>query len=144
MPGIQDFIQSAASQIGAGEAATESATGAILQVFQDKADSGDFQQLLDKVPGAGALLSKVSSGGGAEPEGGGGMLGGLMGGAASGLGGSLGAGAGILSLLQKSGLGSDKLGALLPLLLNFLKSEAGEALVGRIVGKVPELKALMG
>jgi hypothetical protein len=140
---IQDFIRSAASQIGAGESATESATGAILQVFKDRADSGDFQQLLDKVPGAGALLSKVSKGG-AEPEGGGGMLGGLLGGAVSGLGGSLGAGAGILALLQKSGLGSDKLGALLPLLLQFVKSEAGEALVSRIVGKVPELKALMG
>ncbi len=143
MPSIQDFIQSAASQIGVGEAATESATGAILQVFQDKADSGDFQQLLDKVPGAGALLSKVASGGTEQP-GGGGMLGGMLGSAASGLGGSLGAGAGILSLLQKSGLGSDKLSALLPLLLQFLKSEAGEALVGRILGQVPELKALLG
>ena len=139
---IQDFIQSAASQIGAGESATESATGAILQVFKDRADPGDFEQLLGKVPGAAGLISKVSSGG-AEPEGGG-MLGGLLGGAASGLGGSLGAGAGILALLQKSGLGSDKLGALLPLFLQFIKSEAGEALVSRIVGKVPELKALMG
>lgn len=143
MPSIQDFIQSAASQIGAGEAATESATGAILQVFKDKADPGDFQQLLEKVPGAGALLSKAASGGTEQP-GGGGMLGGMLGSAASGLGGGLGAGAGILSLLQKSGLGSDKLGALLPLLLQFLKSEAGEGLVSRIFGQVPELQALLG
>jgi hypothetical protein len=139
MPGIQDFILSAASRIGASESATESATGAILQVFQGGADSGDFQQLLQKVPGAAGLLSKV---GGADSGGGG--LGGLLGAAASGLGGNLGAGAGVLAMLQKSGLGSDKLSSLLPLLLQFLKSEAGEALVNRIAGKVPELKALMG
>jgi hypothetical protein len=144
MLNIQDFIKTAASQIGASESATESATGTVLQVFKDRAEPSDFQQLLDKVPGAGALLSNVSSGGGAPAGGGGGMLGGLLGGAASGLGGSLGAGAGILSMLQKSGLGSDKLGALLPLLLQFLKSQAGEGIVGSITGKVPELKALMG
>ena len=140
MPSIQDFISSAASQIGASESATESATGAILQVLQNGADQGDFQQLLQKVPGAAGVLSKASSGG-EEADGG---LGGLLGSAASGLGGSLGAGAGILAMLQNSGLGSDKLGSLLPLLLQFLKSEAGEALVSRIFGSVPELKALMG
>jgi len=81
---IQDFIQSAAGQIGAGESATESATGAILQVSKVRADPGDFQQLLGRVPGAAGLLSKVSGAGEAEPEGGGGMLGRLLGGAASG------------------------------------------------------------
>jgi hypothetical protein len=139
MPSIQDFIQSAASQIGASESATESATGSILKALQGGADAGDFQQLLQKVPGAAGVLSKAAGG---DDSGGG--LGGLLGSAASGLGGSLGAGAGILAMLQKSGLGSDKLGALLPLLLQFLKSEAGEALVSRIFGKAPELKALMG
>lgn len=139
MPGIQDFIQTAASQIGASESATESATGSILKALQGGADAGDFQQLLQKVPGAAGVLSKAAGG---DDSGGG--RGGLLGSAASSLGGSLGAGAGILAMLQKSGLGSDKLGALLPLLLQFLKSEAGEALVSRIFGKAPELKALMG
>ena len=140
MPGIQDFIQSAASQIGASESATESATGAVLQALQGGADAGDFQQLLQKVPGAAGVLSQASGGGEAAGAG----LGGLLGSAASSLGGSLGGGAGILAMLQNSGLGSDKLSALLPLLLQFLKSEAGEGLVNRIVGQVPELKALMG
>jgi hypothetical protein len=140
MPNIQDFIKTAASQIGASESATESGTGSILQALQGGADAGDFQQLLQKVPGAAGVLSKTTGGGDA----GGGGLGGLLGSAASSLGGSLGGGAGILAMLQKSGLGSDKLGALLPLLLQFLKSEAGESLVGRIFGKAPELKALMG
>jgi hypothetical protein len=139
MPSIQDFMKSAASQIGASESATESATGAILQALQGGADAGDFQQLLQKIPGAAGVLQKAPGG---EEAGGG--LGGLLASAASALGGSLGAGAGILAMLQKSGLGSDKLSALLPLLLQFLKSEAGEALVSRIFGKAPELKALMG
>lgn len=141
MPSIQEFIQSAASQIGASEPATESATGAILQVIGERADDGDFQQLLQKIPGAAGLLSKTAE---AEPAGGGGGLGGLLGSAASGLGGSSGAGAGILSMLQKSGLGSDKLASLLPLFIQFAKSEAGETLIQRIIGQVPELKALMG
>jgi hypothetical protein len=139
MPNIQDFIKTAASQIGASESATESATGAILQALRGGADAGDFQQLLQKSPGAAGVLSKAPGGGEA-----GGGLGGLLGSAAAGVGGSLGASAGILAMLQKSGLGSDKLSALLPLLVQFLKSEAGEALVSRIFGKAPELKALMG
>jgi hypothetical protein len=57
MNSIQDFISSAASQIGAPESDVQSATSSLLGVIKDQADSGDASALLSKIPGAEALLS---------------------------------------------------------------------------------------
>ena len=90
-----------------------------------------------RFPGAQGLIPGGDSGGG------GGLLGAassMLGGGGGGLGGALGA----VSALTGSGLSADKMGALLPLFLNFAKSQAGEGLVGRLMEGAPALKKLIG
>ena len=71
-------------------------------------------------------------------EGIGGMVGGLMG----GLGG--GGAAGLIGLLGQSGISGGTAAKFLPLFLNLIKGQAGNALFGKILGAVPMLKEAAG
>jgi hypothetical protein len=139
MAGIQDFIQLAVQNLGAPEDAVKSATSALLGAVGKEADTGDFQQLLGAIPGAADLL-KGSSGG----ESGGGLLGGLMEQAGSALGGNFGGAAGLLGMLQGTGLKTDQFGPFVSLFLNFVQSKAGKELVGRLLASAPRLAKLAG
>ena len=139
MAGIADFIQMAAQQLGESEGTTKSATGALLGVLQQNADGGDFQQLLSAIPGASGLLSTGAAAG--ESSGGGG---GLLGAVGSMMGGGLGGALGALGSIQKSGISAGNIGGLVSLFMTFAKSQAGEALMQRILGSVPELAKLAG
>ncbi len=141
MPGIMDFVQMAAQNLGQSEESTQSATAALLKGIGQKANGADFEQLLAAIPGAAGLAKPATAPAGAA---GGGMLSGLMGGASSMLGGDVGSTLGLLADIQKSGFGMDKAGDLVSLFLRFAKSNAGEALVGRLLGQVPELAKLAG
>ena len=141
--GIEDFIGEAAGKLGAGQDQVRSATGGLLGMIKDKADGADFQQLLDKIPGADGLLSKESA---AAEDSGGGLLGGLGGlaGAAGSLLGGGDKGLGALSKLAGSGLDTGKLTTLVPMFFDFAKNKLGGDTVGRLLGKLPELKNLIG
>ena len=141
MADIMDFVKMAAGTLGQSEGATQSATGALLGAIQQKAEPGDFQQLLGALPGASGLLGKAGGGGGTAS---GGLLGGVLSQASSALGGNLGQSLGILSAVQGSGFSMDKIGPLVKLFLNFAKSNAGEGLVQKLMGQVPELAKLAG
>lgn len=136
MAGIEDFIQMAAQQFGESEGSTRSATGVLLGLIESKAEGGDFQQLLNAIPGAGNLLRET---GGTAPEGSGGMLGGMLGGLASSIGGELGESLGALGEIQKTGFAAGNIGGLVSLFVNFAQSEAGQGLVQKLMGQVPEL-----
>jgi len=142
MAGIEDFVKMAAQNLGQSEDSTRSATGALLGVIKENADGGDFQELLDKIPGAAGLAA-----GSAAPSagGGGGLLGGALSAATSALGGSSGGGAlGILGAIAGSGFDAGSAGGLVSMFVQFAKSNAGEAVVGKILAKVPELAGLAG
>lgn len=141
MAKIEDFIQSATTDLGVSEGAARSGVGAVLQMLQQKSDSGDFQQLLGSMPGAEALLSKARGASAGAGESGG--LGGALGGLSSLVGGGSDL-AGALSLLQGSGLSTDQLGPFVSKFVEFAKSSAGQALVGSILGKVPEIAKFLG
>ena len=141
MAGIEDFVKMAAQNLGQSEDSTRSATGALLGAIKQNADGGDFQQLLDKIPGASGLLGaseEPSSGGG------GGLLGGALGAAKSAFGGSAGGALGILGAIQGSGFDASSAGGLVSTFLQFAKSNAGEGLVGKLLAKMPELAKLAG
>lgn len=144
---MQDFIQMAVSKLDISETQAGSATGAVLQLIQKHADGSDVQQLLGKVPGAQDVLAKAPVAGGTGGGGLGGALGGGLGGlmsqASSMLGGGGGA-LGVLASLQQSGLEPGKIAQFVPMLLTFLKEKAGPDLLGKILGKVPELAKLAG
>jgi hypothetical protein len=142
-----DLIGSVASQLGIDPATAQSAVGSVLGALKQAAPPETFAEVEDKVPETSQWLAAAPAGGG-----GGGGLGDLLGGAINSLdgGGSGGAGlggllgglgglAGVVSALGKLGLSPESLGKLVPLVLQFLKSRAGEGLVAKLVAAVPAL-----
>ena len=138
---MNDFIQMAMKQMGTTESTTRSLTGSLLGFIKDKASGPDVSQLMEKLPGAAGLVEEAAGEQAAGGQGGG-LLGGLAGKVGAQLGGSLGSSAGLLGLLGKSGLGTDKIGSFVSMFVGFIKDKAGADLVGRILGQVPELKKM--
>lgn len=129
---MQEFIQSAVSQLGISEDQAKSATGGLLNFVKDQSDGNAVQELIAKLPGAEGLMASSDSGGG------GGMLGGL----AAGLGGKLGGAGGVLAVLQGSGLDAGKISPFVTMLVNYAKQKAGPELVEKVIAQVPALKGL--
>ncbi len=140
MTDMQQFISMAAGKLGVPESGTRSATAGILSFVQQRADGDDFNQLLGKISGAGELLKEAPAP--KAETGGGGLLGGLMGKAASSFGG--GSALDLLALFQKSGLSTNKAGPLASMLLDFVRSKAGNDLTNKVLAKVPEVKQFLG
>lgn len=132
-----EFVQSAAKQIGISDEAAKSATGGLLGLVKDQAGQGDFDQLREKLPGADSITSDESSGAGSMLGGAGKMLSGA-------LGGKLGGAAGALGMFSKSGLDAGQAGQFVSMFFNFAKGKAGSGLVEQILGKMPEIKKLLG
>ena len=147
-----DFINQASSQLGISTDQATKATGGLLGMVQSQLGAGEFQKTLGGVPGVGDLISKATGGGGGGiggmlGGGGGGGLGGLLGKASSMLGGHGGAAEsalGIGSIMANSGLSMDKLGGLGQMLMTYLQGHIGQEGVQGLIGKLPELKKLIG
>lgn len=139
MAGIQEFIQMTSQNLGVSENAVKPATAAILGTLRKEAAPGDFEQLLAALPGASDLLGEQTGEGKS-----GGLLGGLMQHAGAALGGGIGTSAGLLGMLQGTGLRADQFGPFVSLFLQFVQSKAGKDLVGRLLARAPELAKLAG
>jgi len=135
---MQELIQMVMSQMGTSEEGATGAVGGIMGMIRDEADPDDFAELQQKVPGTEEVIQK------AEAQEGGGGIGGLLGGAASMVGGAGGGALDLMGILGKAGIDADQAGPLVGMVLNYLKSEAGQELVGRILGQVPQLARLAG
>lgn len=139
---MNDIIATLASQFGISAPQAESAAGSLFKLVQDKAASGDFQQLLTAVPQVGDWIAKAGAAGGGSA--GGGLLGGLGG----ALGGALGGGSGdlgaLLAAVQKSGLKPETLAQFVPALLQLVATKVDPALIEKLVAAVPALKQLGG
>ena len=142
---MQNLISSLAQQFGLR--ADQVQAGAVLQLLQEKAGSGEFQQLIAKIPGAQGWIQQATqlSQGGAGAAGGGG---GLLGAASSILGAVTGQGqtglAGILGKLESAGFQPDSAAQFVPALLEKLKGAAGPETVEKVLGQVPGLQGLGG
>jgi len=132
---MNEFISSVTSQLGISEDDAKKATGGILGLIKDNADSGDFSKLMDSLQGASEMTASAGSGTGRG--------GGLLGKVTSALGGNVGNAAGVLGILSGSGLSADKAGSFVSLFINFAKEKAGPELIEGILDKIPELKALI-
>lgn len=135
MSDIMSFVKMAAENLNVSEDSAKGATGGVLDVIKGQLGEGDFSELLSKVPGAEGLLGGSGGGGG-----GGGMMGGLLGSAVSAIGGEKAAGAaGLISAITSSGIGTDQAGGFMSMLVEYLKKQAGEQLMGKILSQVPGL-----
>ena len=133
---MQDFLESAAAQLGVGKDQVAGATGSILGLIQDNADPGDVQEMLSKVPGAGELIQGAVGGG----DGGGGLLGAV----GDLLGGGAGKALGAADILSNIDLDPSKLGGLLEMLQKYVQPLLGDDLLKRLLEKVPGLGDLLG
>ena len=71
---MDEFISMVTSQLGIGEEASRSATGGILKMVKEQLDDSTFGALLDKIPGADALIGEADEAGESSASGGGGLM----------------------------------------------------------------------
>ena len=138
---MQDFIAATAKKLGIDEAIVRKGVSIVLGFLKSKMGDSDFAPLLEKLPGASALLTDQAE---EAPSGGGGMLGGLMKAASSSLGGDAGATLGLTGDLQNAGFSLDQLGPFGSSIGELLKDKAGGEVVDQITEKIPELKGMLG
>lgn len=129
---MQDFINSVTERLGIDQDQAKGAVGSLLAMIRKEDDSGDANELVDKLPGANALADE------AEGDGGGGLLG-KVGGMLGGLGG--GAAGGLAGLA--SNLPTDKIGDFVKMFVDWAKEKVGPDLVNKVIDKVPALKSIL-
>lgn len=137
---MDQIIKALAEKLNLPEATVRDGVGVILKFIKEKAPGSQFEQLLNLLPGAGALIASAPAGG--EGAGAGGLLGGLLGKALGGLGENFGGTAETIGSLQKAGVPLDKIGPLASGFLSQAKEVAGEDVVNEIIDKTPALQAL--
>lgn len=136
---MDEFISMVTKQLGIGESESRSATGGILKMVKDQLDDSTFGSLLEKLPGADALVGEAEAAEGEASSGGGGLMGSLTSMAGSLMGGGDSGAAGIAKILGGSGIGLDKAGGFLTTLISFLKDKLGDDMFGSIASKLPDL-----
>ena len=138
---MDEFIQSAVSQLGIDESTAKNATGKALGFLKD--NLGDqFSEISQKIPGADQLIEQAPADD--DGGGGGGMIGGLGNVASNLMGGDAGEGMQLLSSLQNTGMSAEKSGSFITMLIDFIKQKVGDAVIGQITSKIPMLKSLTG
>ena len=140
---MQDFIKSAASQLGIDESTANNATGTVLGFLKD--GMGDqFASIAEKLPGADQLIQGAAKSSDAEDAGGGGgLLDSVTKAASSMLGGGAGEGLDLMNQLQKTGLTADQGGSLITMLINFIKEKVGDEFIDQIAEKFPIVKSFV-
>jgi hypothetical protein len=131
-----ELIQQLVSSLGVNEGQAKGGAGLLFNLAKEKLGAGEFQQIMDKVPGVSSLLGAAPEPSTAAPAGGG-MMGALGGAAAafgaSGLGdklGGLGNLANLASGFSQLGLSADMIGKFVPIVLSFVQNQGGDGVKG--------------
>lgn len=136
---MDEFLKLAQSKLNLSADDSKSATSAIAGILKDKMPTGDFSELISKIPGLNDLAGKEAEAGG------GGLLGGLASGASSMFGGGdSGDALGVITKLATSGLSMDNAGSFIELFTGYVKEKAGDGILGKVLSSVPELKKFVG
>ena len=139
MTGIADFISSASRDLGEPEQTTRAATGVLLDVIRQHANSSDVQTLLNAIPGASSLSGPV-----VQRSQGSGLLGGMLSSAASkfGFGSSVGSALNVLGDLKSTGFSTHNIGNLVSMFMGFVRSNTNDDLAQRLLRDIPHLGGL--
>jgi hypothetical protein len=118
---MDELIARLVANVGVDKAVAEKAVGIILDFLVKEGPSDKVQAVVDKLPGAQALIQAQQA---SDP--GGGMF---------GMGGLMGAG----TKLMAAGLSMGQVQAVTKEVIAFSREKAGEDAVGEIVGAIPGL-----
>ena len=116
---MEELIARLVANVGIDKQAAEKSVGIILEFLRKEGPADKVQALLDRLPGAEALIAAQESSGG-----------GLF-----SMGGIMGAG----TKMMAAGLSMTQVQAVARETLSFAREKAGEDTVGEIVGAVPGL-----
>ena len=118
-----DSLLKMAADAGMTQEQGEAATGGIFALIKKNLDSGQYTQILEKIPGIDGLVNKHEEATSRDAS----SEGGLMGSLTSALGSSSGAGgiAGLLAVLGKQGISAKSVNAYLPQIAPFIKKQCG-------------------
>ncbi|MGB6349280.1 MAG: DUF2267 domain-containing protein [Pseudolabrys sp.] len=116
---MDELIERLVAQVGVERGAAEKAVGIILDFLRKEGPNDKVQALIDKLPGADALLAK-------QPDAGGGMF---------SLGGIMGAG----TKMMAAGLSMGQVQSVTRETISYAREKIGDDAVGEIVGAIPGL-----
>jgi hypothetical protein len=117
---MDEFIGRLVANVGVTREVAEKSVGIILEFLIKEGPPEKVQALMDRLPGADALLQSAAADGG-----GGGMFG----------GGLMAAGTRLMSV----GLSMDQVQSVTREVISYAREKAGEDTVGEIVGSIPGL-----
>jgi hypothetical protein len=118
---MEELIARLVANVGVDQAAAEKSVGIILDFLVKEGPPEKVQPLIDKMPGAQALLQAQQAG-----DTGGGMF---------SMGGIMGAG----TKLMAAGLSMGQVQAVTKEIIAYTREKAGEDAIGEIVGAIPGL-----
>ncbi|HEY5770954.1 MAG TPA: DUF2780 domain-containing protein [Terrimicrobium sp.] len=129
---MDQIISVISEKLGISRSVVREAIKILLQFARQRIAAAQFEEIIAKIPGAGALLAEIPA---ANPAGSGGLL--------SSLSGSLGDAAKVLSGLQSAGLPSAQIGPFIQAFLEKSREIAGPEIVDQFIRQVPILKAFV-
>ena len=139
---MDELIQQLTSKLGIDASVAKDATEKAMAMVKQHAGDDIFNKISSAIPGASEAASQGAAP--AAEASGGAMLGKLARMASSVLGGSAGGGLELASSLTSAGVGTDKLGSFVSMLVEFIKEKAGKEVVDQVLAKFPMLKTLVG
>lgn len=116
---MDELVGRLVANVGVERGAAEKAVGIILDFLRKEGPTDKVQALIDKLPGADALLAK-------QPDAGGGMF---------SLGGIMGAG----TKMMAAGLSMGQVQSVTRETISYAREKIGDDAVGEIVGAIPGL-----
>jgi hypothetical protein len=116
---MEELIGRLVANVGVDKTAAEKSVGIILDFLRKEGPSDKVQALIDKLPGAEALIAQ-------QADAGGGMF---------SMGGIMGAG----TKMMAAGLSMGQVQGVTKEVIAFAREKAGEDTVGEIVGSIPGL-----
>lgn len=134
---MEQLIKTLSGQLGITEDTVRNSLKVILQFAQKQVPGTDFAQLMDKIPGASALLTESAA------EGVPGGPGGLLGVVGSLLGGQSGEAARAFSGLQAAGLPTGQIAPFLQAFVEKARDIAGPEVVDGVLKHLPALQGFL-
>ena len=115
---MEELVARLSANVGIDKATAEKAVGIILEFLKKEGPADTVQTLLDKLPGAEALIAQQAGGGGMF------SMGGIM---------------GVGTKLMGIGLNMGQVQGVAKEVIAFAREKAGEDTIGEIVGAIPGL-----
>jgi hypothetical protein len=139
---MEEILQSVATKLNIPLSSVRAGVYALVNLLREKVPAEQFDQFLDRVPGAREFMQNPPPV--AEPAPGAGLFGGLFGAASSLLGGQAGDLAKAAAVLEANGIDTQKLAPFVQAFIEKSREVAGPEVVDEVLKKIPLLQSFVG